>query len=226
MGLGHNVFDGDHDEADCPKRGWSRTMVHNTIVDALCRFLKDCGMENVQAEVKYWDPARIGTDGSRRVPDVTCTNPRTGVEYVIDARIFWNSMSEGPAGYTAYTHTGAGAKWGEQQKQNSWAEALRRRRNLVAGGVEFVPFSIEAGGVWGPAAQKFFRECLALADDDRDIDLYHWSSTRFSAVWRDTLSVLVARGRAQVSVAAAVADWPKRIRDMRYVDHEDYDGTD
>ena len=45
-----------------------------------------------------------------------------------------------------------------------------------------------------------------------------------SAVWRDTLSVLVARGRAQVSVAAAVADWPKRIRDMRYVDHEDCDG--
>ena len=96
----------------------------------------------------------------------------------------------------------------------------------MAGGVDFVPFSVEAGGVWGPAAQKFFRECLALADDDRDIDLYHWSSTRFSAVWRDTLSVLVARGRAQVSVAAAVADWPKRIRDMRYVDHEDYDGTD
>ena len=99
-------------------------------------------------------------------------------------------------------------------------------RTRAAGGVEFVPFSIEAGGVWGPAAQKFFRECLALADDDRDIDLYHWSSTRFSAVWRDTLSVLVARGRAQVSVAAAVADWPKRIRDMRYVDHEDYGGTD
>ena len=47
-----------------------------------------------------------------------------------------------------------------------------------------------------------------------------------SAVWRDTLSVLVARGRAQASVATAVADWPKRIRDMRYVDHEDYGGTD
>ena len=70
------------------------------------------------------------------------------------------------------------------------------------------------------------RECLALADDDRDIDLYHWSSARFSAVWRDTLSVLDARGRAQVSVAAAVADWPKRIRDMRYLDHEDSGGTD
>ena len=56
--------------------------------------------------------------------------------------------------------------------------------------VEFVPFSIEAGGVWGPAARKFFRECLALADDDRDVDLYHWSSTRFSRAWFDSLSVL------------------------------------
>ena len=42
-----------------------------------------------------------------------------------------------------------------------------------------------------------------------------------SAAWQNTLSVLVARGRAQVSVAAAMADWPKRIRDMRYADHED-----
>ena len=71
-------------------------------------------------------------------------------------------------------------------------------------------------------------QCLALANDDRDIDLYHWSSARFSAIWLDTLSVLVARGRAQVSVpvAAAVTDWPKRIRDMRYVDHEDCGGID
>ena len=61
---------------------------------------------------------------------------------------------------------------------------------------------------------------------DRDIDLYHWSSTRVSAVWLDTLSVLAARGRAQVSVAAAVKYWPKRIRDLWYVDHEDYGGTD
>ena len=95
------------------------------------------------------------------------------------------------------------------------------RRNLSAGGVEFVPFSIGAGGVWGPAARRFFKECIALANDDRDIDLYHWSSPRFSAAWQNTLSVLVARGRAQVGVAAAMADWPKRIRDMRYADHED-----
>ena len=97
-GLGRNIFDGDHDEADCAKRGWSRTMVHNTIVDALARFLKDCGMDNVRREVKYWDPARIGSDGSRRVPDVTCTHPRTGVEYVVDARIFLEFYERGAYG--------------------------------------------------------------------------------------------------------------------------------
>ena len=146
---------------------------------------------------------------------------RTGVEYVVDARIFWNSMSEGPTGYTAYSHTGWGAVQGERQKRDSWRKSIDRRRGMSAGDIEFVPFSIEAGGVWGPAAKKFFRECLALADDDRDIDLYHWSSSKFSAAWLDTLSVLVARGRAQVGVAAATTDWPKRIRDMRYADQDD-----
>eukprot|EP01046_Picozoa_sp_COSAG06_P024147 COSAG06_NODE_1952_length_7992_cov_4.274294_11_plen_113_part_00 len=81
----------------------------------------------------------------------------------------------------------------------------------------FVPFSLEAGGVWGPAARKFFRTCTAVAGGDRGIDLYHWSTPRFSSVWQDTLSVLVARGRARVSVSASAADWPKRIRDMQYV---------
>ena len=52
------------------------------------------------------------------------------------------------------------------------------------------------------------------------------SSPGFSAAWLNTLSVLVARGRAQVSVAAAMADWPKRIRDMRYADHEDHGVAD
>ena len=92
-------------------------------------------------------------------------------------------MSEGPTGYAAYSHTGWGAEHGESDKRSSWDKAIERREELSAGGVEFVPFSIEAGGVWGPAARKFFRECVALADDDRDIDLYHWSSTRFSRAW-------------------------------------------
>ena len=38
-GVPRRVFDGDYDEADCPKRAWQRTMAHDTIVDALCRFL-------------------------------------------------------------------------------------------------------------------------------------------------------------------------------------------
>jgi len=35
------------------------------------------------------------------------------------------------------------------------------------------------------------------------VDLYHWSSERFSAAWRTTISVLVAKGRARVGVADA-----------------------
>ena len=183
-----------------------------------------CGMVIVSAEFKYWDPARVGTDGTRRVPDLLCTNPRTQVEYVVDARIFWNMMSAGVNGYVSYAHTGWGAEQGEREKRASWEDkgAIDRRRAVSANDVEFVPFSIEAGGAWGPAARKFFGDCLKLADSDRDVDLYHWSSAKFSSTWYDTLSVLVAKGRAQVSVAASSGDWSKRIRDMQYTDHDDY----
>ena len=51
---------------------------------------------------------------------------------------------------------------------------------------------------------------------------YHWSSAKFSSTWYDTLSVLVAKGRARVSVAASEADWSKRIREMQYADYEDH----
>ena len=70
--------------------------------------------------------------------------------------------------------------------------------------------------------RRFFNECLELADGERNVDLYHWSSAKFSSTWYDTLSVLVAKGRAQVGVAASSGDWSKRIRDMQYTDHEDY----
>ena len=87
---------------------------------------------------------------------------------------------------------------------------------------------ISLGRLGDPLAQTckevlwFFNTCVQLANDGRDIDLYHWSSTRFSRAWFDSLSVLVARGRAKVSVDAAASDWPKRIRDMQHIDHEDY----
>ena len=36
------------------------------------------------------------------------------------------------------------------------------------------------------------------------------------------IETLVAKGRARVGVAASVADWPKRIRDLQFLDHEGY----
>ena len=99
-------------------------------------------------------------------------------------------------------------------------EAIKSRRDRVAHEVKFVPFCVEVGGAWGSAAKTFFNTCVVLAGDDRDIDLYHWSSERFSAAWRTTISVLVAKGRARVGVAGAATDWPKRIRDLQFLDHE------
>ena len=54
-----------------------------------------------------------------------------------------------------------------------------------------------------------------------DVDLYHWSSAKFESTWRDTLSVLVARGRAQVGVHSAKTDWSRRILDFQYMDYDD-----
>ena len=109
---------------------------------------------------------------------------------------------------------------GEKDKKRRWKDAIKNRQDRVAHEVKFVPFCVEVGGAWGSAAKTFFNTCVALAGDDRDIDLYHWSSERFSAAWKTTISVLVAKGRARVGVAAAATDWPKRIRDLQFLDHE------
>ena len=111
---------------------------------------------------------------------------------------------------------------GENEKRSRWKTAIRSRQASVTHDVVFVPFCVEVGGAWGSAAKNFFNTCVELAGDDRDIDLYHWSSERFSAAWKTTISVLVAKGRARVGVAASVADWPKRIRDLQFLDHEGY----
>ena len=72
----------------------------------------------------------------------------------------------------AYTDTGVGAVRGEAEKRRSWDAAMLRHAEAAPAGVEFIPFSLEASGVWGPAARRFFAKCLYLADDDRDIDVY------------------------------------------------------
>ena len=87
--------------------------------------------------------------------------------------------------------------------------------------IEFVPFSIEVGGVWGPAARRFFDGCLDAANTDRDIDFYHWSSQSFGDFWKDALSVLMARERARIGLAASKGDWPRRIAEYARDDQED-----
>ena len=96
---------------------------------------------------------------------------------------------------------------------------MRRKRAGSYGDVEFVPFSLEVGGVWGPAARRFFDECLDAAHTDRDIDFYHWSSQSFGEFY--ALSVLMARERARVGLAASKGDWPRRIAEYARDDQED-----
>ena len=107
-------------------------------------------------------------------------------------------------------------------QQNPQEEKSIIRQEESVHNVQFVPFSLEAGGVWGPAAKKFFKQCASQADNqDRDVDLYHWSSAKFESTWRDTISVLVARGRAQVGVHSAKSDWSRRILDFAYMDYDE-----
>ena len=84
-----------------------------------------------------------------------------------------------------------------------------------------VPFSIEVGGVWGLAARRFFDGCLATANDARDVDFYHWSSQSFGEFWKDALSVLMARERARIGLAASEGDLSRRIVAYAYDDQED-----
>ena len=69
---------------------------------------------------------------------------------------------------------------------------------------------------------QIFRESIAMAHSDRDIGLYHWSNQRLSDSWKSTFSVLVARERARVGLAAATQDWARRVNRMRDCDQEDH----
>ena len=158
------------------------------------------------------------------MPDITAVHPVTGKEYVLDCRISWNIMSDtAGGGFGAYKANGSFAAAGEKIKRKSWRDAVNERRINAPAGVEFVPFSIEVSGVWGPAARGFFRESIAMAHSARDIDLYHWSNQRLSDSWKSTFSVLVARERARVGMAAATQDWARRINRMRDSDQENQD---
>ena len=72
-----------------------------------------------------------------------------------------------------------------------------------------------------PAARRFFDGCLATANDARDVDFYHWSSQSFGEVWKDALSVLMARERARIGMAASEGDLSRRIVAYAYDEQED-----
>ena len=108
----------------------------------------------------------------------------------------------------------------DEWRPDSGCMAMRRRAEGFDD-VEFVPFSIEVGGGWGPAARRFFDGCLATANDARDVDFYHWSSQSFGEFWKDALSVLMARERARIGLAASKGDWPRRIAAYARDEQED-----
>ena len=140
----------------------------------------------------------------------------------LSVQLFWNTMSDSSSGgYASYTTTGVGCLRGEAQKKRSWEKAMKRKLAEGYDDMEFVPFSIEVGGVWGPAARRFFDECLDAAHTDRDIDFYHWSSQSFGDFWKDALSVLMARERARIGLAASKGDWPRRIAAYARDEQED-----
>jgi hypothetical protein len=72
---------------------------------------RQCGqyMYRPAASAASWPGDHVG----RRDSDGTGPWWNTQVEYVIDARIFWNSMGAGSMGYISYDHMGWGAEKGE-----------------------------------------------------------------------------------------------------------------
>ena len=100
------------------------------------------------------------------------------------------------------------ARAGEREKEDNWSEAIRRAR--LAGRdesrVKFVPFSLEISGVWGPAAERFFRQMASHRRNLRDIDYFHWSSQSWRDFWLNAISVCIARGRGQIGTEVARTD--------------------
>ena len=129
------------------------------------------------------------------------------------ASVCWNLMSlTGGSGFAAYRQTGQLAEEGEAIKRASWKAAMQYNQQWATEHLEFVPFSIEASGVWGPAATRFFAEAAFYNHyNNRDIDRYHWSSEKFLSLWRTKFSVLMARERGRIGADAALGDIPKRL---------------
>eukprot|EP01043_Picozoa_sp_COSAG02_P057461 COSAG02_NODE_6982_length_3249_cov_1.873968_3_plen_112_part_00 len=100
-----------------------------------------------------------GRESKSRVPGPLLDGPGKCWSH---ARIFWNILGNGANGYTAYREAGWGARHGEKEKWRNWNLAIKRRQERSTLEVQFVPFSVEVGGAWGPAAKRFFNTCVQL----------------------------------------------------------------
>ena len=91
--------------------------------------------------------------------------PRRRAERAVHMHLAWNTMSEGPTGYTAYSHTGWGAEHGESEKRASWDAAIERRDGLRGRGVCTAPTLARSWKVAlrGRAAIRGDRSPLTLA---------------------------------------------------------------
>jgi hypothetical protein len=171
--------------------------------------MRQDGLQRVRTQYRQWDYSAVGTDRTRRVPDVVGWSADGLTEYVVDTRISWSVMSNSSAGgASTYESSGDMARAGEREKWKNWRHALRRA--LLAGRdesrVKFVPFSLEISGVWGPAATEFFRLRESHRRNLRDNDYFHWSSQSWRDYWLDAISICLARGRGQIGTEVARTD--------------------
>jgi hypothetical protein len=209
---GHKVFldeYGDHQEANCRRLNRVRTLVHDQLCNLIMQLMIQGGLKGIRLEYRQWDPSPIGKCGTRRVPDVVGWSADGQTEYVVDARISWSVMSDSSTGGAAtYEETGDFARQGEKDKWRNWRKAVKRAREQGRdeSQVKFVPFSLEIGGVWGPAAEHFFKKMASHRRNLRDIDYFHWSSQTWQDYWLDAISVCLARGRGRIGSEVARTD--------------------
>ena len=65
------------------------------------------------------------------------------------------------------------------------------------------------------------RARASLVSIARELDRLARSAQSFGDFWKDALSVLMARERARIGLAASKGDWPRRIAEYARDDQED-----
>jgi len=210
----------------CSKGAGKRTITHDNIQDVFIVLLKNAGFDDVVEEDVWWDAAAAYTDEDHRRPDITCRHPVTGEKLVFDIVVWWG-RGEG-------THTRGGARrataregwkrrrylrsmWARYMEQLGPVEAVawaadaenelgeEMNWDLVECPHRFIPLGFEAGGGFGQATLDFLQELVETAGEQSSADLYHWSAMVFGEHWGQRLSLVLARGQADLVLGAVAA---------------------